>query len=89
MVDRILMEQQIGAIMHFAGSIVVPEWVEKPLDYYRNNTVATLELIGAAVAGHVKHILFSSTAAVYGAPERVPVPKRTPSSRSIPMARPS
>ena len=51
LVDRILMEQQIGAIMHFAGSIVVPELVEKPLDYYRNNTVATLELIGAAVAG--------------------------------------
>ena len=38
---RIFDEQKIGAIMHFAGSIVVPESVEKPLDYYRNNTVAT------------------------------------------------
>ncbi len=73
LVDRILAEQRIGAIMHFAGSIVVPELVDKPLDYYRNNTVATLELISAAVAAGVKHILFSSTAAVYGAPERVPV----------------
>ena len=73
LVDRILREQQIGAIMHFAGSIVVPELVEKPLDYYRNNTVATHELISAAVAAGVPHILFSSTAAVYGAAERVPV----------------
>jgi UDP-glucose 4-epimerase len=73
LVGRILAEQRIGAIMHFAGSIVVPESVEKPLDYYRNNTVASLELISAAVAAGVKHVLFSSTAAVYGAPERVPV----------------
>jgi UDP-glucose 4-epimerase len=73
LVDRILREQQIGAIMHFAGSIVVPESVEKPLDYYRNNTVATHELISAAVAAGVRHILFSSTAAVYGAAERVPI----------------
>jgi UDP-glucose 4-epimerase len=73
LVDRIINDLQIGAIMHFAGSIVVPESVEKPLDYYRNNTVATLELISAAVAGQVKHILFSSTAAVYGAPDRVPI----------------
>src|SRR5947199_3101200 len=73
LVDRILREQQIGAIMHFAGSIVVPESVEKPLDYYRNNTLAALELLSAAVAAGVKHILFSSTAAVYGAPEQVPV----------------
>jgi UDP-glucose 4-epimerase len=73
LVDRIIAEQKISAIMHFAGSIVVPESVEKPLDYYGNNTVATHALLAAAVAGGVKHILFSSTAAVYGSPERVPV----------------
>src|SRR6476469_6631777 len=73
LVDRILGELRICAIMHFAGSIVVPESVEKPLDYYRNNTVATHELISAAAAAGVPHILFSSTAAVYGAAERVPV----------------
>ena len=68
LVDSILDQQRIGAIMHFAGSIVVPESVEKPLDYYRNNTVASHALVSAAVAADVKHILFSSTAAVYGAP---------------------
>ena len=73
LVDSIIDELKIGAIMHFAGSIVVPESVEKPLDYYANNTVATHGLIEAAVEGGVKHFLFSSTAAVYGAPERVPI----------------
>lgn len=71
--ERIFAEQGIGAIMHFAGSIVVPESVEHPLDYYRNNTIATHSLISAAVAVGVKHLLFSSTAAVYGAPDKVPV----------------
>src|SRR6185437_9727148 len=64
LVERILREQQIGAIMHFAGSIVVPESVEKPLKYYANNTLASHSLIIAAVDAGVKHILFSSTAAV-------------------------
>jgi UDP-glucose 4-epimerase len=71
--ERIFAEQKIGAIMHFAGSIVVPESVEKPLDYYRNNTVGSHALLTAAIAAGVRHILFSSTAAVYGVPERVPV----------------
>jgi UDP-glucose 4-epimerase len=78
LVDRILAEHKIGAILHFAGSIVVPESVEKPLDYYRNNTLASHALISAAVAGGVKHIVFSSTAAVYGAPERVPIEEQDP-----------
>jgi len=78
LVERIIAEQAIGAIMHFAGSIVVPESVENPLLYYGNNTVATHQLISAAVAGGVKHILFSSTAAVYGAPERVPIGEDDP-----------
>ena len=73
LVDRILAEQGIGAILHFAGSIVVPESVEKPLDYYANNTLASHALISAAVAAGVPHIVFSSTAAVYGEPERVPI----------------
>ena len=73
LVDRVLREQRIGAIMHFAGSIVVPDSVERPLDYYRNNTIASHSLISAAVAADVGHILFSSTAAVYGAPDRVPI----------------
>src|SRR4029453_19117867 len=77
-VERILEEQNVGAIMHFAGSIVVPESVEQPLKYYANNTLASHSLIGAAVAQGVEHFLFSSTAAVYGAPERVPVEETDP-----------
>ena len=78
LVERIFAEQGIGAVMHFAGSIVVPESVEKPIEYYRNNTVATHSLLTAAVAGGIKHILFSSTAATYGAPERVPIEEEDP-----------
>src|SRR5919107_3270103 len=78
LVDSIIDELQIGAIMHFAGSIVVPESVEQPLKYYANNTLASHALLSAAVDAGVKHILFSSTAAVYGAPDRVPVVEDDP-----------
>src|SRR5437773_7599496 len=78
LVGRIFAEQGIQAIMHFAGSIVVPESVENPLAYYGNNTIATHALLTAAVAAGVKHILFSSTAAVYGAPEKIPVAEDDP-----------
>ena len=78
LVDRVLGEQQVGAILHFAGSIVVPESVERPLEYYANNTLASHALIGAAAAAGVRHIVFSSTAAVYGAPERVPIDEADP-----------
>ncbi len=77
-VGRIFAEQGTQAIMHFAGSIVVPESVAKPLDYYRNNTVASHALVSAALASGLRHILFSSTAAVYGAPERVPIEEGDP-----------
>jgi UDP-glucose 4-epimerase len=78
LVGRILAEQNIGAIMHFAGSIVVPESVEKPLDYYANNTLASHVLLTSAVAAGVKHFVFSSTAAVYGSPDRVPIEEDDP-----------
>ena len=78
LVERIFDEQRIAAILHFAGSIVVPDSVEKPLDYYRNNTIASHALVSAAVAKGVRHILFSSTAAVYGSPERVPIAEDDP-----------
>ena len=77
-IEPFLREHQVGAIMHFAGSIVVPESVTDPLKYYGNNTVATHRLIAAAVECGVKHILFSSTAAVYGAPDRVPIEEVDP-----------
>ena len=80
LVGRVLRDEGIGAIMHFAGSIVVPESVEQPLKYYANNTLASHALISAAVEAGVKHILFSSTAAVYGEPERVPIAEGDPTS---------
>src|SRR3954463_16034562 len=73
LVARLIAEHGIGAIIHFAGSIVVPESVEKPLAYYENNTVKSRSLIESAVKGGVRHFIFSSTAATYGIPERIPV----------------
>ena len=69
----LIAEHGVGAVVHFAGSVVVPESVVNPLKYYRDNTVTSAGLIQACVAGGVKHFVFSSTAAVYGAPEEVPV----------------
>jgi UDP-glucose 4-epimerase len=78
LVVRIFREQNIQAIMHFAGSIVVPESVEQPLRYYANNTLASHALVSAAVDCGVRHILFSSTAATYGEPVRVPIDEEDP-----------
>ena len=72
-VARLIAEHCIEAIVHFAASVVVPDSVRDPLGYYRNNTVNSRALIEAAVKGGVRHFIFSSTAAVYGNPERVPV----------------
>lgn len=68
LVSRLIAEHGIDAIMHFAASTVVPESVAKPVAYYRNNTVNSLALLDAAIAGGVRHFVFSSTAAVYGNP---------------------
>lgn len=73
LVARIIAEQDVGAILHFAGSVVVPESVENPLKYYRNNTANSRSLIETAVGGGVRHMIFSSTAATYGIPDIVPV----------------
>jgi UDP-glucose 4-epimerase len=64
---------RIEAIIHFAGSVVVPESVRQPLRYYLNNTVKSRTLIEAAVHAGVRQFIFSSTAAVYGNPEKVPI----------------
>nr|WP_315457237.1 UDP-glucose 4-epimerase GalE [uncultured Sphingorhabdus sp.] len=68
----------IDAIMHFAGSVVVPESVENPLKYYDNNTAKSRSLIASAVSSGVKHMIFSSTAATYGIPETSPVRENMP-----------
>ena len=78
LVAMLIAERGIGAVMHFAGSIIVPESVARPLHYYENNTAKSRALIESAVAGGVGHFLFSSTAATYGIPERVPVREDSP-----------
>ena len=73
LVRSVLKRHGIDAIIHFAGSIVVPESVTDPLGYYLNNTVKSRSLMAAAVDCGVPHFIFSSTAAVYGAPKQNPV----------------
>jgi UDP-glucose 4-epimerase len=65
----------ITAIIHFAASVVVPDSVSNPLGYYRNNTMNTCTLLDAAIESGVRQVIFSSTAAVYGNAETVPVPE--------------
>jgi UDP-glucose 4-epimerase len=77
-VRQVMRDEGVIAVMHFAGSVVVPESVSDPLKYYRNNTVASRSLIESAVASGVKHFIFSSTAATYGIPEKVPISEDTP-----------
>jgi UDP-glucose 4-epimerase len=72
-VTRVIREYRIDAILHFAAKIIVPESVLDPLGYYLNNTVKTRALLEAAVKGSVRHLVFSSTAAVYGNPDHSPV----------------
>jgi UDP-glucose 4-epimerase len=76
--SRVFAEQGTQAIMHFAGSIIVPESVENPLKYYHNNTAKTRALIASAVAAGLPHFIFSSTAATYGIPEVSPVTEDSP-----------
>ncbi len=71
-------DHRVRAIMHFAGSVVVPESVSDPLKYYRNNTAATRALLESAVVEGVPHFIFSSTAATYGTPVKVPVQEGDP-----------
>jgi len=68
----------IDAIIHFAGSILVPESISDPLRYYFNNTVTSQRLIEAAVKIGVKHFIFSSSAGVYGIPNTIPIPEDAP-----------
>ncbi|HEY6916740.1 MAG TPA: UDP-glucose 4-epimerase GalE [Allosphingosinicella sp.] len=82
LVGRIIRDHGIKAVMHFAGSILVGESVEQPLRYYENNTVKSRTLIETVVREGVPHFIFSSTAAVYGIPETVPI---TEESRMQPI----
>jgi UDP-glucose 4-epimerase len=69
LVERVLREHDVDTVIHFAAHTIVPESVEDPLKYYRNNTCATRNLLECCVEAGVRHFVFSSTAAVYGIPE--------------------
>src|SRR5260370_37503105 len=73
LLDAVIAEHRVCAILHFAASVVVPESVADPLRYYRNNTVNSRSLIEAAVRGGGEHFVFSPPAAVYGEPSKIPV----------------
>ena len=79
----LIAREGVDAVIHFAASIVVPDSVADPLGYYRNNTVNSCALIETAIKGGVRHFIFSSTAAVYGNPARIPVGESDP---TVPMS---
>jgi UDP-glucose 4-epimerase len=78
LLNRLMRTRNISTVMHFAGSVVVPDSVADPLGYYLNNTIKSRELIAAAVANGVSNFVFSSTAAVYGVPATMPVGEDAP-----------
>jgi len=78
LVEGVITQHGVECIIHFAGSVVVPDSMRDPLGYYRNNTMTTRSLLNAAVKGGIKRFIFSSTAAVYGNPDQVPVPENAP-----------
>jgi UDP-glucose 4-epimerase len=66
------------AVIHFAASIQVEESVREPLKYYRNNVVSTVNLLEAMIRDGIRNFIYSSTAAVYGIPDKIPVDERPP-----------
>lgn len=69
LVEKVLKEHDVDTVMHFAAHTIVPESVENPLKYYRNNTAATRNLLECCQNAGIKNFIFSSTAATYGIPE--------------------
>ncbi len=76
--DAVIKEFKPDAVMHFAAFIQVEESVRKPLKYYRNNMVSALNLLDVMCENGIKNLIFSSTAAVYGLPEKVPISEDAP-----------
>lgn len=78
LVSRVLADHDIEAVMHFAAFTIVPESVSDPLKYYGNNTCNTRSLLECCQRHGVRHFIFSSTAAVYGIPQTIPVTEDAP-----------
>lgn len=87
LVGAVIEQHAVGSVMHFAGSIVVPESVADPLKYYGNNSAKTRTLIETCLEKGLGKFVFSSTAAVYGVPERQPVPETAPALPINPYGR--
>jgi UDP-glucose 4-epimerase len=87
LVQWIITDREVDAVLHFAGSAVVPDSVADPLAYYRNNTAASRDLLEACVGARVKHFIFSSTAAVYGACEGSGIDESHPTAPVNPYGR--
>lgn len=86
-IEKVFEKYKIGAIMHFAASIVVPESVTDPLKYYENNIGGTLNLMRAMVKAKVRFFIFSSTATVYGERDDAHITEEAPLSAMNPYAR--
>ncbi|MBP5976065.1 UDP-glucose 4-epimerase GalE [Brasilonema sp. CT11] len=84
---QVFAKHQFSAVLHFAASLIVPESVAHPLDYYANNTCNTLNLLRCCSAMSVNQFIFSSTAAVYGEPKEIPVTESTPTQPINPYGR--
>lgn len=80
LLDRIMKEEEIEGVIHLAADSLVGESMEKPGKYYRNNVANGLNLLEAMVNNGVKYIVFSSTAAVYGEPEEIPITEEHPAN---------
>jgi len=87
LVTKLVAQHGVDTIIHFAGSIVVPESVADPLSYYANNTVVARNLIEAAVKGGVKNFIFSSTATVYAGESADPLSETLPTGPVSPYGR--
>ena len=87
LLDQLITGQGVDAIIHFAGSVVVPASIADPLGYYLNNTVKTHALLEAALRNRVRDFIFSSTAAVYGSADHGPVHENAPLKPISPYGR--
>jgi UDP-glucose 4-epimerase len=87
LLGRVIKDQKVESIVHFAAKSVVPESVQQPLEYYENNVIGTLQLVKAAKKYGVKNIIFSSSASVYGDPKEVPLLETSPLNPTSPYGK--
>jgi UDP-glucose 4-epimerase len=87
LVKSLFRDHEIDSVMHFAGSIVVPESVAMPLAYYENNTCKTRALLETIIEANIRHVIFSSTAAVYGNQGEAPIAEDASTNPESPYGR--